>query len=88
MHSWIQLPFCCIIADLKSALGKRRRDGKSAGPQPLTVLQRVHIGRLVEKYGDDYQVILAFSLSESTVNSLPRREKPAIKPLMTSIVLI
>ncbi|XP_057439280.1 nucleolar protein 16 [Lotus japonicus] len=41
--------------DLKSALGKRRRDGKSVPPQPLTAMQRVHITRLVDKYGDDYQ---------------------------------
>lgn len=44
-------------ADLKSALGKKRRDGKSAPLQPLTAIQRIHIGRLVEKYGDDYQVV-------------------------------
>lgn len=42
--------------DLKSALGKKRRDGKSAPPQPLTVMQRLHVSQLVEKYGDDYQV--------------------------------
>ncbi|GAA0157838.1 hypothetical protein LIER_15017 [Lithospermum erythrorhizon] len=41
--------------DLKSALGKRRRDGENALPQPLTATQRIHIRRLVEKYGDDYQ---------------------------------
>ncbi|KAL5080999.1 hypothetical protein RYX36_009420, partial [Vicia faba] len=34
--------------DLKSALGKRRRDGKSALPQPLTSIQRLYISRLVE----------------------------------------
>ncbi|CAN1292733.1 hypothetical protein LINPERPRIM_LOCUS21713 [Linum perenne] len=41
--------------DLKSALGKQRRDGKSTPLQPLTNMQRYHISRLVEKYGDDYQ---------------------------------
>ncbi|XP_061365553.1 nucleolar protein 16 [Gastrolobium bilobum] len=41
--------------DLKSALGKKRRDGKTAPPKPLTAMQRVHISRLVDKYGDDYQ---------------------------------
>ncbi|KAE9593813.1 hypothetical protein Lal_00036482 [Lupinus albus] len=41
--------------DLKTALGKRRRDGKGALPQPLTTIQRVHISRLVDKYGDDYE---------------------------------
>ncbi|KAJ1402351.1 Ribosome biogenesis protein Nop16 [Sesbania bispinosa] len=44
--------------DLKSALGKKRRDGKSAFPQPLTAMQRFHVGRLVDKYGDDYQSML------------------------------
>ncbi|KDP28146.1 hypothetical protein JCGZ_13917 [Jatropha curcas] len=43
--------------DLKSALGKKRKDGKSAPLQPLTTMQRVHIGRLVEKYGDNYQAM-------------------------------
>ncbi|KAL5081505.1 hypothetical protein RYX36_009926 [Vicia faba] len=42
--------------DLKSALGKRRRDGKSALPQPLTSIQRLYISQLVEKYGADFQV--------------------------------
>ncbi|KAL5071948.1 hypothetical protein RYX36_022835, partial [Vicia faba] len=41
--------------DLKSALGKRRRDGKSELPQPLTSIQRLYISRLVEKYGADFQ---------------------------------
>ncbi|GFS39779.1 hypothetical protein Acr_00g0064860 [Actinidia rufa] len=41
--------------DLKSALGKKRRDGKSAPLQPLTNLQRIHIAKLVEKHGNDYQ---------------------------------
>ncbi|CAJ2629141.1 hypothetical protein L195_g010315 [Trifolium pratense] len=41
--------------DLKSALGKRRRDGKCSLPQPLTSIQRLHISRLVEKYGADFQ---------------------------------
>ncbi|CAH9079152.1 unnamed protein product [Cuscuta europaea] len=41
--------------DLKSALGKKRRDGQSAPPQPLTAIQRVYIQRLVDEYGDNYQ---------------------------------
>ncbi|KAK9146945.1 hypothetical protein Sjap_006848 [Stephania japonica] len=41
--------------DLKTVLGKKRRDGKTAPVKPLTTIQRVHIGRLIEKYGDDYQ---------------------------------
>ncbi|KAK4779820.1 hypothetical protein SAY87_015926 [Trapa incisa] len=43
--------------DLKSALGKKRRDGKSAPLQPLTAMQRVHIGQLIEKHGNDYQAM-------------------------------
>lgn len=43
-------------ADLKSVLGKKRRDGKSAPLEPLTRIQRVYVGRLVDKYGDNYQV--------------------------------
>ncbi|GAB2213533.1 hypothetical protein Droror1_Dr00017841 [Drosera rotundifolia] len=41
--------------DLKSAVGKKRSDGKSVLPQPLTAMQRLQIRRLVEKYGDDYE---------------------------------
>ncbi|KAL9247166.1 hypothetical protein vseg_020628 [Gypsophila vaccaria] len=41
--------------DLKTALGKKRRDGKRAPIQPLTAMQRVHIQPLIEKYGDDYE---------------------------------
>ncbi|KAG6473845.1 hypothetical protein ZIOFF_067763 [Zingiber officinale] len=44
-------------AELKSALGKMRRDGKVAPTQPLTFMQRVHVGKLIEKYGDDYQAM-------------------------------
>ncbi|KAL4572115.1 hypothetical protein LXL04_018884 [Taraxacum kok-saghyz] len=43
------------FADVKSALGKKRVDGKSAPLQPLTAMQRLHIRALVEKYGDNYQ---------------------------------
>ncbi|KAK1292033.1 hypothetical protein QJS10_CPB17g01312 [Acorus calamus] len=43
--------------DLKTALGKRRRDGKQAAPLMLTAMQRLHVGKLVEKYGDDYQAM-------------------------------
>ncbi|CAN6337860.1 unnamed protein product [Urochloa humidicola] len=43
--------------DLKSALGKKRKDGKSAPLQPLTKIQRICIGRLIEKYGDDYKAM-------------------------------
>lgn len=42
---------------MKSALGKKRRDGKAASLRPLTAMQRVHVGKLIEKYGDDYQVL-------------------------------
>ncbi|CAF2105035.1 unnamed protein product, partial [Brassica napus] len=39
--------------DLKTTLGKQRKDGKSAPLQPLTTMQLTHIRRLVEKHGDD-----------------------------------
>nr|XP_027117473.1 nucleolar protein 16-like [Coffea arabica] len=41
--------------DLKTALGKKRSDGKSAPLQPLTTMQRYHIGRLIDEYGEDYE---------------------------------
>ena len=44
------------FSDLKSALGKKRRDGKRAPIQPLTTMQRAHIQPLIEKYGDNYEV--------------------------------
>ncbi|KAL1216578.1 hypothetical protein V5N11_030213 [Cardamine amara subsp. amara] len=43
--------------DLKTALGKQRKDGKSAPLQPLTTMQRTHIRRLVEKHGDDIEAM-------------------------------
>lgn len=52
--------FLLLKIDVKSALGKKRKDGKTASLQPLTTIQRVYIGRLVETYGDDYQVYFNF----------------------------
>ncbi|KAJ1692114.1 hypothetical protein LUZ63_008812 [Rhynchospora breviuscula] len=43
--------------DLKSALGKKRRDGKTMPLLPLTKMQRLHVGNLIDKYGDDYQAM-------------------------------
>ncbi|KAF3340675.1 nucleolar protein 16 [Carex littledalei] len=43
--------------DLRSALGKKRRDGKTMPLLPLTKMQRVHIGKLIEKYGDNYKAM-------------------------------
>ncbi|XP_010542856.1 PREDICTED: nucleolar protein 16-like [Tarenaya hassleriana] len=43
--------------DLKTALGKQRKDRKHAPLQPLTATQRKHIGRLIEKFGDDYKAM-------------------------------
>ncbi|KAJ3676160.1 hypothetical protein LUZ60_003572 [Juncus effusus] len=43
--------------DLKSALGKKRRDGKTVPLIPLTKMQRVHIGKLIEKHGDNYEAM-------------------------------
>uniref|UniRef100_A0A803L9W1 Nucleolar protein 16 n=1 Tax=Chenopodium quinoa TaxID=63459 RepID=A0A803L9W1_CHEQI len=46
---------CEHEGDLKSALGKKRRDGKKVPSQPLTTMQRAHLLPLIEKYGDDYE---------------------------------
>lgn len=65
--------------DLKSALGKKRKDGKTALPQPLTKMQRCHIGRLIEKYGDNYQEMFmdtklnAMQHSRATLENLCKR---------------
>ncbi|XWS46667.1 hypothetical protein CRYUN_Cryun14cG0087400 [Craigia yunnanensis] len=45
------------ISDLKTALGKKRKDGKSTHLQPLTTMQRLNMGRLIEKYSNDYQAM-------------------------------
>ncbi|CAK7356048.1 unnamed protein product [Dovyalis caffra] len=44
------------LSNLKSALGKKRREGEHAPLRPLTKMQRVHIDQLVENYGHDYRV--------------------------------
>ncbi|KAJ8543297.1 hypothetical protein K7X08_005820 [Anisodus acutangulus] len=61
--------------DLKSALGKRRRDGKSAPLQPLTTIQRVYISRLVEEYGDDYQSMFMDTKLNKMQHSVATLEK-------------
>ncbi|XP_024521917.1 nucleolar protein 16-like [Selaginella moellendorffii] len=43
--------------DVRSALGKKRRDGKNAGLQRLTKMQRVHIARLIKQYGNDFEAM-------------------------------
>lgn len=43
--------------DLKSVLGKKRRDGKTTPLEPLTKIQRICIGRLIEKHGDNYKAM-------------------------------
>ncbi|PON65685.1 Ribosome biogenesis protein Nop [Parasponia andersonii] len=65
--------------DLKSALGKKRRDGKSAPPQPLTAIQRLHIGQLVEKYGDNYQGMYMDRKLNSLQHSIATLEKLCIR---------
>ncbi|KAK9756972.1 hypothetical protein RND81_01G133100 [Saponaria officinalis] len=65
--------------DLKSALGKKRRDGKRAPVQPLTTMQRVHLEPLIQKYGDDYESMFrdtklnAMQHSVATLKSLCHR---------------
>lgn len=61
--------------DLKSALGKQRRDGKSAPPQPLTAIQRFHISRLVEKYGDDHKRMFMDTKLNAMQHSVATLEK-------------
>ncbi|XP_009608982.1 uncharacterized protein LOC107787637 [Nicotiana tabacum] len=61
--------------DLKTALGKKRRDGKSAPLQPLTSIQRVHIGRLVEKYGDHFQSMFMDTKLNKMQHSVATLEK-------------
>ncbi|RWR76517.1 nucleolar protein 16 isoform X1 [Cinnamomum micranthum f. kanehirae] len=61
--------------DLKSALGKKRKDGKNAPLQPLTTMQRVYIGRLVKKYGDDYQAMFMDTKLNAMQHSIANLEK-------------
>ncbi|KAL5983759.1 hypothetical protein ACLOJK_017850 [Asimina triloba] len=71
--------------DLKSELGKKRRDGKTAPLQPLTSMQRVYIGRLIEKYCDDYESMFmdtnlnAMQHSVATLQKLCKRFHEAKK---------
>ncbi|XP_022770921.1 uncharacterized protein LOC111314132 [Durio zibethinus] len=61
--------------DLKTALGKKRRDGKSTHLQPLTTMQRLHVGRLIEKYGDDYQAMFMDTKLNKMQHSVAALEK-------------
>ncbi|KAF8394584.1 hypothetical protein HHK36_020798 [Tetracentron sinense] len=61
--------------DLKSVLGKKRRDGKTTPLQPLTTMQRIHIGRLTEKYGDDYQSMFMDTKLNAMQHSVATLEK-------------
>ncbi|XP_073157718.1 uncharacterized protein [Henckelia pumila] len=61
--------------DLKSALGKTRTDGKSGSLQPLTAIQRIHVGKLVKKYGDDYQSMFMDTKLNQMQHSVATLEK-------------
>ncbi|KAG7014368.1 hypothetical protein SDJN02_24545, partial [Cucurbita argyrosperma subsp. argyrosperma] len=61
--------------DLKTALGKKRRYGKSAPLKPLTTIQRVHVGRLIEKYGDDHERMFMDTKLNSMQHSVATLEK-------------
>ncbi|KAM7255357.1 hypothetical protein ACFE04_020598 [Oxalis oulophora] len=61
--------------DLKSALGKLRRDGQTAPLQPLTTIQRKHIARLIENYGDNYQAMFMDTKLNSMQHSVGTLEK-------------
>ncbi|KAI5065012.1 hypothetical protein GOP47_0019707 [Adiantum capillus-veneris] len=43
--------------DLKSVLGKKRRDGEHAPLKRLTKMQRVYVSRLIVKHKDDYKAM-------------------------------
>lgn len=60
---------------LKAALGKKLRDGKAAPPKPLTTVQRVHVGRLINKYGDDYQAMFMDTKLNSMQHSVATLKK-------------
>ncbi|KAL1832926.1 hypothetical protein ACET3Z_002577 [Daucus carota] len=68
--------------DLKSALGKKRRDGKTLPLLPLTKMQRVHIAPLVEKYGDDYQSMFRDTKLNKMQHSVATLEKLCARYVM------
>lgn len=43
--------------ELRTALNKLRKDGKKAPLQRLTKMQRVYVGRLIEKHGADFEAM-------------------------------
>ncbi|KAJ8749592.1 hypothetical protein K2173_026241 [Erythroxylum novogranatense] len=61
--------------DLKTALGKKRKDGKTAPLPPLTTMQRFYLGRLIEKYGDDYQAMFMDTKLNAMQHSVATLEK-------------
>ncbi|XP_031497628.1 nucleolar protein 16 [Nymphaea colorata] len=61
--------------DLKSALGKKRRDGKVMPLQPLTKMQRVYVGQLISKYGDDYERMFMDTKLNTMQHSVATLEK-------------
>ncbi|KAG0476879.1 hypothetical protein HPP92_013241 [Vanilla planifolia] len=61
--------------DLKAVLGKQRRDGKSKPILSLTTIQRVHIGRLIQKYGDDYEAMFMDTKLNSMQHSVGTLKK-------------
>ncbi|EYU46677.1 hypothetical protein ABFS82_04G020000 [Erythranthe guttata] len=61
--------------DLKTALGKKRADGKITPLQPLTTIQRLHVSRLVEKYGDDYHSMFMDTKLNKMQHSIATLEK-------------
>lgn len=61
--------------DVRAALGKRRRDGKAAPLRSLTTMQRVYIGRLIEKYGDNYEAMFMDTKLNAMQHSLATLKK-------------
>jgi hypothetical protein len=51
------LALAFVAADVKSALHKKRKDGKKAPLQRLTTMQRVYVSRLILKHGDNHEAM-------------------------------
>ena len=47
----------CTDADVRGALGKKKRHAPSVPLPRLTTMQRTYFGRLVAKYGDNFEAM-------------------------------
>ncbi|KAJ4878771.1 hypothetical protein Rs2_35825 [Raphanus sativus] len=69
-------------ANLKTALGKQRKDGKSAPLQPLTTMQRTHVRRLVVKHGHHLESMYRDRKLDSMQHSVATPRKPCTRYLV------